>query len=226
MPAHILILIAFALWLGRQAGDAIRRAVISFAVALIAGLIAGTLRSLPPAIPLAAALLCGTLAAWGPQLSARVAAMIAVTVAALIGFDTAEDDVAAASGVWTGAHLIVLNVENAAAGFSITASTAQELFAAGVDVMTSGNHIFDKKDALELIKNEPRLLRPINYVPTLPGSGRVRFSDGRKSAPTSHVVQAHSNHIAGHTDIDGSRPDGEVDRVARGDAKPERRGLP
>lgn len=110
VPAHILILIAFALWLGRQAGDAIRRAVISFAVALIAGLIAGTLRSLPPAIPLAAALLCGTLAAWGPQLSARVAAMIAVTVAALIGFDTAEDDVAAASGVWTGAHLIVLNV--------------------------------------------------------------------------------------------------------------------
>lgn len=67
--------------------------------------------------------------------------------------------------------LIVLNVENAAAGFSITVSTAQELFAAGVDVMTSGNHIFDKKEALELIKQEPRLLRPINYVPTLPGSG-------------------------------------------------------
>jgi 2',3'-cyclic-nucleotide 2'-phosphodiesterase len=67
--------------------------------------------------------------------------------------------------------LIVLNVENAAAGFSITLSTAQELFAAGVDVMTSGNHIFDKKEALELIKAEPRLLRPVNYVPTLPGSG-------------------------------------------------------
>lgn len=67
--------------------------------------------------------------------------------------------------------LIVLNVENAAAGFSITLNTAQELFAAGVDVMTSGNHIFDKKEALELIKQEPRLLRPVNYVPTLPGSG-------------------------------------------------------
>lgn len=37
--------------------------------------------------------------------------------------------------------------------------------------MTSGNHIFDKREALELIKNEPRLLRPVNYVPTLPGSG-------------------------------------------------------
>ena len=67
--------------------------------------------------------------------------------------------------------LIVLNVENAAGGFSITASVAQELFAAGVDVMTSGNHIFDKKEALEIIKHEPRLLRPVNYVPTLPGSG-------------------------------------------------------
>jgi 2',3'-cyclic-nucleotide 2'-phosphodiesterase len=66
--------------------------------------------------------------------------------------------------------LIVLNVENAAGGFSITHSTAQELFAAGVDVMTSGNHIFDKKEALELIKQEPRLLRPVNYVPTLPGN--------------------------------------------------------
>lgn len=67
--------------------------------------------------------------------------------------------------------LIVLNVENAAGGFSITLSVAQELFAAGVDVMTSGNHIFDKKEALELIKQESRLLRPINYVPALPGSG-------------------------------------------------------
>lgn len=67
--------------------------------------------------------------------------------------------------------LIVLNVENAAGGFSITPSTAQELFAAGVDVMTSGNHIFDKKEALDLIKQEPRLLRPVNYVPSLPGSG-------------------------------------------------------
>lgn len=67
--------------------------------------------------------------------------------------------------------LVILNVENAAAGFSITLSTAQELFAAGVNVMTSGNHIFDKKEALELIQQEPRLLRPVNYVPTLPGSG-------------------------------------------------------
>jgi 2',3'-cyclic-nucleotide 2'-phosphodiesterase len=68
--------------------------------------------------------------------------------------------------------LVIANVENAAAGFSITARIAEELFAAGVDVMTSGNHIFDKKEVLEYIKREPRLLRPANYPPSVPGAGR------------------------------------------------------
>lgn len=68
--------------------------------------------------------------------------------------------------------LVVSNVENAAAGFSITPRIAEDLFAAGVDVMTSGNHIFDKKEILEYIDREPRLLRPANYAPTVPGKGR------------------------------------------------------
>lgn len=68
--------------------------------------------------------------------------------------------------------LVVANVENAAAGFSITPRIAEELFAAGVDVMTSGNHIFDKKEAVEYIDREPRLLRPANYAPGTPGRGR------------------------------------------------------
>ena len=67
--------------------------------------------------------------------------------------------------------LVIANVENASGGFSITKKAADELFAAGIEVMTSGNHIFDKKEVLDFIKNEPRLLRPINYVPTIPGSG-------------------------------------------------------
>ncbi len=67
--------------------------------------------------------------------------------------------------------LVIANVENASGGFSITKKAADELFAAGIEVMTSGNHIFDKKEVLDFIKNEPRLLRPINYVPTTPGSG-------------------------------------------------------
>jgi metallophosphoesterase (TIGR00282 family) len=68
--------------------------------------------------------------------------------------------------------LVVSNVENAAAGFSITPRIAADLFAAGVDVMTSGNHIFDKKEAMAYIEVEPRLLRPANYAPGVPGRGR------------------------------------------------------
>ncbi len=66
---------------------------------------------------------------------------------------------------------VVSNVENAAGGFSITPRIAEELFAAGVDVMTSGNHIFDKKEVLEYIEREPRLLRPANYPRGVPGRG-------------------------------------------------------
>jgi hypothetical protein len=67
--------------------------------------------------------------------------------------------------------LVVSNVENAAAGFSITPKIAEELFAVGVDVMTSGNHIFDKKEILDYIQSESRLLRPANYPPGVPGHG-------------------------------------------------------
>ncbi len=67
---------------------------------------------------------------------------------------------------------VVSNVENAAGGFSITPRIATELFAAGVDVMTSGNHIFDKREVLDYIETEPRLLRPANYAPGVPGKGR------------------------------------------------------
>jgi len=67
---------------------------------------------------------------------------------------------------------VIANIENAAAGFSITPRIAEELFAAGVDIMTSGNHIFDKKEILEYIEREPRLLRPANYAPGVPGKGR------------------------------------------------------
>jgi metallophosphoesterase (TIGR00282 family) len=67
---------------------------------------------------------------------------------------------------------VVSNVENAAAGFSITPRIAEDLFAAGVDCMTSGNHIFDKKEILSYIEKEHRLLRPANYSPAAPGRGR------------------------------------------------------
>jgi len=67
--------------------------------------------------------------------------------------------------------LAVMNAENVAGGFSITPPMAEELFAAGIDVMTSGNHIFDKREAAPYIERQPRLLRPANYPRGTPGSG-------------------------------------------------------
>ena len=65
----------------------------------------------------------------------------------------------------------VMNAENVAGGFSITAAIAELLFSAGIDVMTSGNHIFDKHEVIEYIQKQPRLLRPANYPPDTPGNG-------------------------------------------------------
>jgi 2',3'-cyclic-nucleotide 2'-phosphodiesterase len=67
--------------------------------------------------------------------------------------------------------LAIMNAENLAGGFSVTPSLCDQLFAAGIDVMTSGNHIFDKKEAIPYIARQPRLLRPANYPPNTPGSG-------------------------------------------------------
>ena len=65
----------------------------------------------------------------------------------------------------------IMNAENLAGGFSVTPQLCEQLFANGIDVMTSGNHIFDKKEAIEYIRKQPRLLRPANYPPHTPGSG-------------------------------------------------------
>lgn len=67
---------------------------------------------------------------------------------------------------------VVANVENAAAGFGVTPNIADQFFAMGIDVLTSGNHIWDKKEILPYLGREPRLLRPINYPPSCPGTGR------------------------------------------------------
>ena len=67
--------------------------------------------------------------------------------------------------------LAIMNAENLAGGFSVTPSLCEQLFASGIDVMTSGNHIFDKKEAIEYIRKQPRLIRPANYPPNTPGSG-------------------------------------------------------
>lgn len=67
--------------------------------------------------------------------------------------------------------LAIMNAENLAGGFSVTPSLCEQLFTSGIDVMTSGNHIFDKKEAIEYIRKQPRLIRPANYPPNTPGNG-------------------------------------------------------
>jgi len=76
---------------------------------------------------------------------------------------------------------VIANAENAAAGFGITREIGDQLLDWGIDVMTSGNHIWDKKEALDYIGAEPRLLRPANYPAGTPGNGSylARTRDGR-----------------------------------------------
>jgi len=67
--------------------------------------------------------------------------------------------------------LVIANSENAAAGFGLTRDVIAELFSAGIDVMTTGNHVWDKREGLDCLDLEPALLRPANYPAGTPGSG-------------------------------------------------------
>src|SRR5213594_397750 len=72
----------------------------------------------------------------------------------------------------------VVNVENAAGGFGVTPPIARRILDAGVDVMTSGNHIWDKKEIVEYIVKENLPLRPANYPPGTPGTGSIVVKAG------------------------------------------------
>ncbi|MBI4456558.1 MAG: TIGR00282 family metallophosphoesterase [Acidobacteria bacterium] len=67
--------------------------------------------------------------------------------------------------------LTIVNCENAAGGFGITVQIGEELFRAGADVLTSGNHIWDRKESYDFLCRERRILRPANYPPGVPGCG-------------------------------------------------------
>jgi len=70
-----------------------------------------------------------------------------------------------------GLDLVIANGENSAGGSGITPKTAEEIFSAGVDVITSGDHLWDQKEVTVLLENEKRFLRPLNYPPGTPGQG-------------------------------------------------------
>jgi metallophosphoesterase (TIGR00282 family) len=78
-------------------------------------------------------------------------------------------DIVAAENI----HLSIANAENAAGGFGITPQLAEDLFGYGLDVLTTGNHVWDKREIYDYFARQPRLLRPANYVDDLPGNGVV-----------------------------------------------------
>ncbi len=79
--------------------------------------------------------------------------------------------------------LVIANCENAAAGFGITRDIVEELYESHIDILTSGNHVWDKKEALEFISDYETLLRPANYPTVVPGRGIVVYP-----SPAGHLV--------------------------------------
>ena len=84
--------------------------------------------------------------------------------------------------------LVIANGENAAGGFGLTRAIAEELFAAGVDVITTGNHWADQKEILGLIETEDRILRPANYPKGTPGRGANLYQTAAGSVLVINVM--------------------------------------
>jgi metallophosphoesterase (TIGR00282 family) len=74
-----------------------------------------------------------------------------------------------------GIDVVLVNIENAAGGAGVTREIADEVLALGVHALTSGNHIWDKREVMQFIDDEPRLLRPANYPAGVPGAGSYVF---------------------------------------------------
>lgn len=86
-----------------------------------------------------------------------------------------------------GLSFVIANAENAAGGSGITGRVAEELFDAGVDVLTSGDHIWKKSEIFEVIENQPRILRPVNFPEGAPGRGAQVFRAGEHSIGVINV---------------------------------------
>src|ERR1051326_5287649 len=82
--------------------------------------------------------------------------------------------------------LVIANAENSAGGFGVTPAIAEELLALGIDVLTTGNHIWDKREVYDYFAQQPRLLRPANYAETLPGHG-VFIAQARNGSPCAVI---------------------------------------
>jgi hypothetical protein len=98
-----------------------------------------------------------------------------------------------------GLALVVANGENAAGGSGITPKTAQEIFDAGVDIITSGDHLWDQKEVIELLQNERRFVRPLNYPPNTPGQGSVIFQARNPKPEARNLLSVAILNLQGRT---------------------------
>ena len=87
-----------------------------------------------------------------------------------------------------GIDFCIANGENAAGGFGLTESTAQKLFSYGVDIITSGNHIWDRREVETLLTQSDRVLRPANYPPGVPGHGFTVITKGDYSVGVINLL--------------------------------------
>ena len=82
--------------------------------------------------------------------------------------------------------LAIANVENSAGGFGVTPSIAEEMLSLGLDVLTTGNHVWDKRELYDYLPRQERLLRPANYSETLPGTG-IWLGKARNGVPCAVI---------------------------------------
>jgi len=94
---------------------------------------------------------------------------------------------------------VIANGENSAGGSGITPKTAEEIFSAGVDVITSGDHLWDQKEVMELLANEKRFLRPLNYPPGTPGQGAGVFEIQSSRFKTQGPISVGVLNVQGRT---------------------------
>ena len=88
---------------------------------------------------------------------------------------------------------MIANVENSAAGFGVTGDIADTILGYGVDVMTTGNHVWDKKEVLDYIPRQPKLLRPANFPAGVAGPRQLPRTHADRRADRRH--QRHGTHL-------------------------------
>jgi len=110
-----------------------------------------------------------------------------------------------------GIDFVIANGENSAHGAGLTASTVDALLSSGVEVITSGDHVWDQKEVIEVIERESRLLRPLNYPPAAPGRGSIVVP--REGRPSVGVINLIGRVFMAHTDCPFRAAEAEVARM-------------